>query len=187
MQTKGKPNVLIIGSSDVLPSIPFVKSIQDELKACAQRASRRIWMCPCPNGATKIQSGTQSALLANSSINYILPIYDSMSQFVIPALRITGTEGSVKLASINGTPFVLDMVRGGQVDMDVGESLGWAGYAAVDNIMRMLCGKPEVAKLNVPLLVFDKSNIETAGVPANFNDGYGDAHLAGFRKLWMLK
>jgi ribose transport system substrate-binding protein len=44
-----------------------------------------------------------------------------------------------------------------------------------------------VAKLNVPLLVFDKDNIKTAGVPANFNDGYGDAHLEGFRKLWMLK
>lgn len=187
VQTKGKPNVLIIGSSDVLPSIPFVKSIQNELKALCPTCKQTHLDVPVSEWATKIQSGTQSALLANSSINYILPIYDSMSQFVIPALRITGTEGSVKLASFNGTPFVLDMVRGGQVDMDVGESLGWAGYAAVDNIMRMLCGKPEVAKLNVPLLVFDKSNIETAGVPANFNDGYGDAHLAGFRKLWMLK
>ena len=49
------------------------------------------------------------ALLADPSINYILPIYDSMSQFVVPALRITGSEGSVKVASFNGTPFVLDL------------------------------------------------------------------------------
>ncbi|MGA1805156.1 sugar ABC transporter substrate-binding protein [Rhizobium sp. HT1-10] len=187
VQTEGKPNVLIIGSSDVLPSIPFVKSIQDELKALCPNCKMKHLDVPVSEWATKIQSGTQSALLADPSINYILPIYDSMSQFVIPALRITGAEGSVKLASFNGTPFVLDMVRGGQVQMDVGESLGWAGYAAIDNIMRMLCGKPEVAKLNVPLLVFDDTNIQTAGTPANFNDGYGDAHLDGFRKLWMMK
>lgn len=187
VQTEGKPNVLIIGSSDVLPSIPFVQSIQDQLKALCPDCKQTHLDVPVSEWATKIQSGTQSALLADPSINYILPIYDSMSQFVVPALRITGSEGAVKLASFNGTPFVLDMVREGQVEMDIGESLGWAGYAAIDNIMRMLCGKPEVAKLNVPLLVFDKNNIETAGVPANFNDGYGDAHLEGFRKLWMLK
>ena len=187
VQTKGKPNVLIIGSSDVLPSIPFVKSIQSELAALCPDCKMKHLDVPVSEWATKIQSGTQSALLADPSINYILPIYDSMSQFVIPALRITASEGSVKLASFNGTPFVLDMVRAGQVQMDIGESLGWAGYAAIDNIMRMVCGKPEVAKLNVPLLVFDESNIKTAGTPANFNDGYGDAHLDGFRKLWMIK
>ncbi|MDQ0419894.1 ribose transport system substrate-binding protein [Peteryoungia aggregata LMG 23059] len=187
VQTEGKPNVLIIGSSDVLPSIPFVKSIQDQLTALCPDCTQKHLDVPVSEWATKIQSGTQSALLADPSINYILPIYDSMSQFVVPALRITGAEGAVKIASFNGTPFVLDMVREGQVEMDIGESLGWAGYAAIDNIMRMMCGKPEVAKLNVPLLVFDKSNVETAGVPANFNDGYGDAHLDGFRKLWMLK
>ena len=187
VQTGGKPNVLIIGSSDVLPSIPFVKAIQDELKALCPECKQKHLDVPVSDWATKIQPGTQSALLADPGINYIIPIYDSMSQFVVPALRITGALGSVGVAGFNGTPFVLDMLREGQVNMDIGESLGWAGYAAIDNIMRMICGKPEVAKLNVPLLIFDKDNVKTAGVPANFNDGYGDAHLEGFRKLWMLK
>jgi ribose transport system substrate-binding protein len=53
--------------------------------------------------------------------------------------------------------------------------------------MRMMCGLPSAAKMNVPLLIFDERNVETAGVPANFNDGYGDAHLDGFRKLWKLQ
>ena len=29
--------------------------------------------------------------------------------------------------------------------------------------------------------------VATAGKPANFNDGYGDAHITGFKKLWELK
>ncbi|WP_185969830.1 sugar ABC transporter substrate-binding protein [Rhizobium straminoryzae] len=187
VKTGGKPNVLIIGSSDVLPSIPFVKSIQAELKALCPECKQKHLDVPVSEWATKIQPGVQSALLADPTINYILPIYDSMSQFVVPALRITGSEGAVKIASFNGTPFVLDMVRENHVQMDIGESLGWAGYAAIDNIMRMMCGLPSAAKLNVPLLIFDERNIKTAGIPANFNDGYGDAHLEGFRKLWKLK
>jgi ribose transport system substrate-binding protein len=187
VQTGGKPNVLIIGSSDVLPSIPFVKAIQEELAALCPECKNKHLDVPVSEWATKIQPGTQSALLADPTINYILPIYDSMSQFVIPALRITGSEGAVKVASYNGTPFVLDMVREGQVQMDIGESLGWSGYAAVDNMMRLMCGLPSVGKLNSPLLVFDEKNIKTAGVPATFDDGYGDAHLEGFRKLWKLK
>lgn len=186
VETGGKPNVLIIGSSDVLPSIPFVKAVQDQLTALCPDCKQKHLDVPVSEWATKIQPGTQSALLADPGINYILPIYDSMSQFVLPALRITGSEEAVGLASFNGTPFVLDMLREGQVDMDIGESLGWAGYAAIDSIMRMVCDLPPVAKLNVPLLIFDEANVETAGVPATFDDGYGDAHLDGFRMLWKL-
>lgn len=127
----------------------------------------------------------QSALLADPSINYVLPIYDSMSQFVVPGLRIAGAT-DVGIASFNGTPFVLDMIREDTVQMDVGESLGWAGYAAVDAQMRLLCGLPVPESLGIPLLIFDAANVETAGVPADFDSGYGDSHLAGFRALWML-
>ncbi|MFT4183926.1 MAG: sugar ABC transporter substrate-binding protein [Rhizobium sp.] len=185
--TEGKPNVVIITSSDVLPSIPFVKAIQDQLKEYCPTCKQKVIDVPVSEWATKIQPGTQSALLADPTVNYIIPIYDSMAQFVVPALRVTNTLGVVGVAGFNGTPFILDMLREGQVSMDVGESLGWAGYAAVDNIMRMMCGQPQPAKLNVPLYVFDKTNVEKAGVPANYNDGYGDAHLKGFRTLWKLQ
>ena len=37
-----------------------------------------------------------------------------------------------------------------------------------------------------PLIIFDKSNFQTAGVPADPNKGYGDAHIAGFKTLWGL-
>ncbi|MFN3524659.1 MAG: sugar ABC transporter substrate-binding protein, partial [Paracoccus sp. (in: a-proteobacteria)] len=70
--------------------------------------------------------------------------------------------------------------------MNVGESLGWAGYAAVDAQMRLLCGLDVPESLGIPLLIFDETNIETAGVPADFDSGYGDAHIDGFRALWML-
>lgn len=185
VQTDGAPNVLIIGSDDVLPTLPFVESIQTKLLEYCPECAQQYLNVPLAEWGTRIQSGVQSALLSNPDINYILPIYDSMSQFVTPALRIAGAD--VPIASFNGTPFVLDMVREGTVEMVIGESLGWAGYAAIDVQMRQLCGLNVPDELGVPLVIFDSSNVETTGIPANFDDGYGDAHIAGFRALWMLE
>lgn len=185
VETEGAPNVLIIGSDDVVPTAPFVQSIQDTLTAYCPDCTQRYLNVPVSEWATRIQSGVQSALLADPNINYILPIYDSMSQFVLPALRISGAT-DVEIASFNGTPFVLDMVREGTVAMDVGESLGWAGYAAIDALMRTACGLEVPESLGIPLLIFDEDNVETAGVPADFDSGYGDTHIAGFHALWGL-
>ena len=123
---------------------------------------------------------------ANPEIDVIVPIYDSMSQFVVPALRLTGNLGSVKVATFNGTPFVLDYIQEGSVSMDIGESLDWIAYATVDANMRDLCGLPVPEKLNVPFYIFDESNAEMAGTPAQFDTGYGDAYVSGFRELWGL-
>lgn len=185
IQTAGAPNVVIVGSDDVLPTTPFVQSIQRTLTELCPDCPQVYLNVPLSEWGTRIQPSVQSALLADPNVNFILPIYDSMSQFVVPALRITGSDA--RIASFNGTPFVLDMVREGTVDMNIGESLGWAGYASVDVMMRQLCGLPTPASLNIPLLIFDADNIETVGVPADFDSGYGDAHLTGFRSLWMLE
>jgi len=115
-----------------------------------------------------------------------LPVYDSMSQFIVPAIQIAGS--NARIASYNGTPFVLDMMRDGDiVEMIVGESLGWVGYAGVDANMRLLCGLEPVTVLNTPAFIFTDENVATAGNPATFNDGYGDSHIAGFRTLWGLE
>jgi ribose transport system substrate-binding protein len=136
---------------------------------------------------TKIQPAIQSAVQAHPEVNVVIPIYDSMSQFVVPALRLTGKTGAVKVGTFNGTPFVLDYIQQGNVDMDIGESLDWIAYATVDGHVRDLCGLKSPAALNVPFYIFDKSNAKDAGVPAGYDKGYGDAYVAGFRKLWKLQ
>lgn len=80
------------------------------------------------------------------------------------------------------------MIQNGDVEMDVGESLGWIARSMLDGYMRDLCKTGDVpADLYVPFFIFDKSNAATAGSPADFDRGYGDAHVAGYRKLWGLE
>lgn len=183
----GKANVLIVGSDEVVPTAPYVKGITDRLNKDCPKCKHSYINAPIPEWSTKIQTGVQSALIANPTINYVIPIYDSMTQFVIPAITITGKKDQVKIATFNGTPFVLDALRNGDVEMDIGKSIGWVGRTILDAYMRKLCGLETYTELYAPLYIFDKSNVETVGVPAVVDKGYGDGYIDGFAKLWGLK
>ena len=186
--TGGEADAVLVESDEVPPTGPLVKGFADELAAhCpACKIGKRINVGVTEWG-TKIQPSVQAAVLGDASANVVVPIYDSMSQFVTPALRLTGKTSSVKIATFNGTPFVLDTIRKGSVAMDLGESLDWIAYATVDGHLRDACGMTSPAALNVPFHIFDKDNAAEAGTPAGYDKGYGDAYVSGFRELWRLE
>ncbi len=186
VQTGGKVNALVLGPDEITPTAPLRDSIMAYFKEHCPDCKTQYINVPVNDWATKTQPAVQNALLADPSINYVLPVYDSMSQFIVPAIQIANSPA--KIVSYNGTPFVLDMMRDGDiVEMNVGESLGWVGMAGTDANMRLLCGLDKVTKLNTPAYIFTDANVATAGNPATFNDGYGDVHKEGFAKLWGLQ
>ena len=186
VQTEGQVNALVLGPDEITPTAPLRDSIIGYLEANCPDCKTTYINVPVNDWATQGQPAVQNALLADPSINYVLPVYDSMSQFIVPAIQIAGSDA--KIVSYNGTPFVLDMMRDGDiVEMNVGESLGWVGMAGTDANMRLLCGLPAVDKLNTPAFIFTDENVASAGNPATFNDGYGDVHIAGFKALWGLE
>jgi ribose transport system substrate-binding protein len=188
VHTDGKANIVIIKSDEVPPTKPLVSNLKSELAAnCPNCKIVQEINVGVTEWATKIQPAVQAAVQANPNVNVVIPIYDSMSAFVVPALRLTGKTGKVKVATFNGTPFVLDFIQQGAVDMDIGESLDWIAYATVDGHLRDLCGLKSPSALNVPFYIFDKHNAADAGKPAAYDKGYGDAYISGFRKLWKLQ
>ena len=184
-KSAGKANALVLVTNEVLSTDSMMAGIKEAFDA-APESKYTVVNVSIPDWATKIQSNVQSAVIADPTINYILPIYDGMNQFVVPALTITGASDKVKIATFNGTPFVLDMVQNGQVEMDVGENLDWIAYGMLDAQMRLLCGLPPVTDPKIPLLIFDAKNAATAGTPAEVSKGYGDAYIAGYKALWKL-
>jgi ribose transport system substrate-binding protein len=185
-KTDGSANALVIVSTEVNSTESMINGIKDEFEKHCKNCKYKIINVPVPEWSTKIQSNVQSSLLGDPSISYIIPIYDSMSQFVVPAVTITGKGGSVKIATFNGTPFVLGLVQQGQVEMDIGESLDWIGHAVMDAEMRILCGLGEIKDPKIPFYIFDKSNADSAGKPPQLSTGYGNAYIEGYRKLWQL-
>jgi ribose transport system substrate-binding protein len=184
-KTDGKANAIVIGINDVLSIESMMTGIKEELAKCASCKMKCINVT-IPEMATKTQTNVQAALTADPSINYVIPVYDVLTQFVVPAVTITGESDKVRIATFNGTPFAIGLAQEGKVDVDIGENLDWIDHAVVDAEMRMLCGLPPVKDPKIPLLIFDKSNADTAGKPPQVNTGYGEAHLGGYAKLWKL-
>jgi ribose transport system substrate-binding protein len=186
MRTDGKANVLVVTALDSYSSESIINGIKDGFKDC-ETCKVAFTNVAVADWATRIQPTVQAALVGNPDLNFILPTYDPMTQFIVPAIELTQTGNRVKVASFNGTPFALDLVREGKLDMIVAESLDWVAHGVVDAEMRILCGQHAIKDPKVPLRIFDASNVADAGVPAKSSTGFGDSYKDGYRKLWELK
>ncbi len=185
VKTEGKLNALIVTASGPLSSDSTLAGMKAELAKCPECTSK-ILDFP-GDWATKITPSVQAAVLSDPKVNYIITMYDPMTQFVVPAVTITGASDRVKVDGFNGTPFAIGLVQQGKVDMDVGENLEWIGYAVIDAELRKICGLEPVKDPKMPLYIFDSSNAADAGTPPGLSAGYGDAYVDGYAKLWKLK
>ena len=184
-------NVLVLGSKEVLGWPASQHGIADEFETqCGDGCTVAFRNIPVAEWATRIQSETQSALLADQGINYIIPVYDGMTQFVLPAIQAVDAMDSIKIATFNGTPFALKYIQDGTpVKMDVGENNAQVGYAALDQVMRVLTGVGPIASgdTKIPLRVFDASNVDETGNPPVLGQGYGNDFIAGYDQIWSGK
>lgn len=186
--TNGKGDVLVIGSSDVVSSPFMVRAIDSEFSQYCSTCKVKNIDITVANWASQTQTQVQAALSADPNIDYILPVYDSQSQFIVPAITASGRTGKTHIATYDGTPFVLKMMEDADtVRMDVGEDLDWVSKAVMDQDMRVAAGLAPVKDEKTPLLIFTKKNVSTTGTPPKNSVGYGDAYIAGYNKLWGLK
>ncbi len=183
--TGGHMNALELVATGPLSTDSMMAGIDAELKHCSD-CKTKVMNFPVTDWATRITPGVQAALLADPKVNYIIVIYDSMIQFVVPAVTITGASDRVKIDGFNGTPFAIGLVQTGQAEMDLGENLDWVGHALVDAEMRRVCGLPLVSDPKIPFRIFDKTDAKDAGTPPQMSQGYGDAYVKGYADLWKL-
>jgi ribose transport system substrate-binding protein len=183
VDTKGKVNALIITSSDVIGSPPFVRAIQSTFKKNCPACKSTVVNVTVADWSTKLGPAVIGAIQKNPDLNYIIPIYDPETQFVVPALRQTGKLGKIKIATYAGTPFVLEYIAKGWAHMDVAENLDWVGYAMLDDEMRLIGGLKPVFPEYIALRVVTKQNV---GDGKNTVKLYGTDVEKGWRKLWGL-
>lgn len=185
--SEGTANVLVITSNDANSTNSLVRGMKDELNTRCSGCEVRFVDVAVPDWAKEIRGEVQSALVRDPEIDYVIPIYDSMSQYVVPAIKASGRADEIKIATFNGTPFVLEMLQDEDiVQMDVGENLSWIGWASMDQVFRLLAGERAVRSEHTPLRVFDDTNVGEAGEPPVFDRGYGRAYVEGYKRLWRV-
>lgn len=188
VQTEGKANTLAIVAEDLASTADVVKGIKDEFARDCPECKLTTRNVPTTQWASGVQKEVSSGLQRDPTVNYLLPIYDAMTQFAAAGLQVAGKSGTVGMASFNGTPFALEMVADGKLDMNIGENEVWIARAILDAAMRAAMDQtvPENTYEKAPLLVFTKDNVADAGTPPDPAKGYGDAYEAGFDELWGL-
>lgn len=182
-------NVLIINAAEVPPSDGIVGAMEGRLSELCPDAKSKVINVPVVDWGTKIQPEVQSALQADPETNWILPIYDSMSLPAEAGVRAAQKGSDVRIASYNGTPDVLKLIQDGDImAADHGENGDWLAYANVDQMMRTLGGGPiiEDGVVETPLRTFDDTNVDDAGNPPDFSQGYGEAFRDGYEEIWGL-
>ncbi len=180
-------HVLVVVSDELPSTAPLREGVAEEFKRHGGPDIQYHFVnVPIPEWGVGIKPEVTRAIAADARLTYVICIYDSMAQFVVPAIAEAKAEARVKVIGFNGTPLVLDFIREGKVEMALGESLAWAGYAIADAEMRILAGKRAVKSMHIPFRVFTKENAAEAGVPASFDKGYGDTFKREYARLWKL-
>jgi ribose transport system substrate-binding protein len=187
-ETDGKGDVLVITSNDARSTDPLLRGLRGEFGRRCPACDVRFVDVPIPQWARQIRGEVQSALVRDPEIDYVIPIYDSMSQYVVPAIRAGAGRDRVKIAAFNGTPFVLKMLQDEDVvAMDAGENLSWIGWASMDQSFRVIAGERPVRTEHTALRVFDDGNVDETGRPPAFDRGYGARYKTAYRQLWGVE
>lgn len=165
-----------------LAVISGIKSVFSKCSNCKILTTQDI---EPQNWATKISGATSSLVLANPGLNYIFPTADTMAIFAAPGVSQAGATGKVSVVTEDGDSPVLSLIqKGAVVAADPGYSTPWIGWEAMDQALRAMSGmKP--GNPVIPIRYFDKSNLSGVDV-TSLSTLYGDAYVAGFKKLWGL-
>ncbi|GGF10253.1 hypothetical protein GCM10011399_00140 [Subtercola lobariae] len=185
--TNGAADTLVITSNELKPSAPMAAAVSSELSSKCPGCKVTELNVASTDWGSKLQSSVQTALLRDPNINVVIPLFDSSTQFVNAAIDAAGKTSSVSIATFNNTPSVLDQIqKGGAVKMDVGESINWIGYAAMDQVLRVLSGVAPLTNEAAPLRVYTPDTISVVGSPSDNEKGYDQSYVNGYLTLWGL-
>ncbi len=190
VDSAGDANVLIIQSPEV-GNVPDLvgKGYVAELTEKCPTCKVQIVDVAIADWATKLQSTVQAALAADPSINYIIPIFDGASTYVVPAIVAAGAQDRVKVATFNANLDPMKkMAAGESIGVDVGSHNAYEGWAYADQSLRLLSGVDPVVNEFVPLRVFTRDNIgglQLTPEAERSGEWYGDnSYQDEYKKLW---
>ena len=182
----GYPQI-ITSTSSRQPSAAEVAGIQSAItQYCPNAKPIPVQNVLIPNWPTQLPTLTRSDLTANPNLRYILPLYDGMTIYMVPAVQQANVGHTVQMASFNATPVVMqtEVAKKTALVADIGGPNHWYAYALADEIFRLLAGQKPVLSENIPLRLFDSANLSQINLH-NSATWYGPVNYAcNYDKLW---
>lgn len=136
-----------------------------------------------------LPSAIDTALVQDPKINYMFPEFDEDAGPTIGGLQQSSHASSVKLSSATALLPDLQRIKNGSFQYaDAGNNPAFVGWAALDQLMRMMLKMAPINNELVPVRLFDQANIGSVALTtAAFQSGawYGDTNYQQmFESLW---
>jgi ribose transport system substrate-binding protein len=180
--TDGNAHIALIESKELASHQSMIPAIKAELKAtCPACTIETTIDVPIADWSTQITSDVTTARNSNPKINIVMPLSDTMAEYVIPALR-SASSSQVKIETEGASAAIVAQVPD-DISSDIGWSNPWVGYASADQVLRGMTGTAAVKSENIPIVLFDSANATKVGKqdPSVY---FGTAFINGYRKLW---
>ena len=187
--SKGNVDAEIITSSDVPVTTPETQAIEAEFAAiCPATCHFQTEDVLIANWSTGLPVMART-IVANPSINWIIPMFDPETSFIDPAIISAGAASRVHVASYNATSGAVQQLQmsGNPLWVDVGSSLTWSGYACADMVLRVLAGVPPLTDTqeSIPIRDFDRTNAGSINFSMPDTTWYGTTNfIADYEKDW---
>ena len=178
---KGRVDVLFLDDNEYGLPVLVLQDAMAQLKACTichlTFASPINFTGNTVN--TTFPGRVVAALRADKAINSMLVGYDPPATYLVPAINAAGLRSQAQLYSQLGDTLYYVQKRDAFAN-DIGASLAWAAWAALDEIFRYLNNQPFVVE-NVPSQMFNYANVPPGNTPFNgVSSGFEQKYLA----LW---
>jgi ribose transport system substrate-binding protein len=182
--TGGDAKALLFTTDGIQPAPAVLEGLQEGMAACSTCTvldTSHVQLQDWFNG--NLASLTASVLSTKHAANVILPIYVTMATFMMPAARQAGA-GSVQFFSTSAPP---DEAKELETFPELGGLAGMSdneiGWLATDQAMRGMLGLAP-GNPTIPTRYLTAATVKQAG---DTEGGlYGNAYIAGYKKLWGL-
>jgi ribose transport system substrate-binding protein len=176
----------VINTNDIIEVNDLYNEFQADLKKLCPNCTIKSTNVPAANWTTQITPAVNSMITANPNLKYLIPIVDGMTPWVSPALSAGNFKGRV--ITVAGTPgLAMQLVKKGTYSAEIGTSPTEVGWYAMDAGFRALLKKPLETNPLEPITFFDTKEMNSRHLdPSSTQALYGDAYVAGFKKLWGI-
>ncbi len=162
------------------PTIEGAKSVLDECEECQVEISNM----PLGDWPKRVPTDVKTALTKNPDINFVFPLYDFGAPPAATAIGEAGKTDDIVVGSINGDPVNLALVCSGGQTGTAAQPTNWIGWAAVDQMGRLLAGEEPVDQ-KIPTRLLTKDNLDCPAPKNQKDEMFGTVDYRGeYRKLW---
>jgi ribose transport system substrate-binding protein len=183
-ESGGDANIVVYSDKEFPAVIALEPGLFGVLHACSGCTTGPTQYFSATQIGTTLGQQTVGYLRSHPQVNYIFSPYDPAAAVQVTAILQAGLGKRVKLVSVLGDQQNLDFIRRGLVQVADGSlDNEYAGYAIVDQIIRLLTSKPLVEPHGeyVPAAVLDQTNLTPPG--ADWHAPY--EYKSNFEKLWQ--